>query len=355
MADGSMEQLSDYSEARQGNPSLGFAGDGQLAWADKGFPGAPTATDALWTLQVPLSTPRPPQVTGVHAGANADGAFVAWDPLTSPNDQVMVTIRVGSNQRAASPYDGLDLTDFEQGTSRDSVRVPGLSTDDGPIVYGQPVTVSLFTYRSTTQVYSAPVVYTFLPQAMSVCTVKRSIVNVVEGGATQITGTLTSDNVAVPGESSTLTQKPVVGGSSTLLTGNTNSNGQLVASPRPLSNTTYTFSYAGNNVYTPCSATQHVSVYSKVKVALAKTSVRRRTQTTLTATVSPNEAGQTVTLLRLKGRTHTTLATAKLSSRSKATFQVGSKTAGDVTYEVKKAGDKAHLTTYSAIAVLHVK
>jgi len=348
---------SDISAVASGSPAYGFAGDGRLAWAGD-TPTAPGSYasamgDRVWAVTTPAATQRPAQVTGAAYGADFDGPFVSWNQPADADLHVVPVLRDGANNPAPDMWDGVDL---EYYSHAGSTHAASLVTGDAeyPAAIGQPVTVSLFTVRVSTQVVSSPVVITWTPRFPSTCIIAASSKNIRYGAGVNVVGTLKSGATALSGRPATLSAKAANGHVATLVNGSTGSSGTLSNLNKPAMNTTYSLVHLAD-FYAGCSASVTVVVQTALKATLASTRILHGRTTSLTVVVGPNEAGQQVTLQKLSAGKWVNVSTLKLGSTSKARWTVGSKKAGKFTYRVRKLADKYHPLSYSPSVVLTVK
>jgi hypothetical protein len=193
--------------------------------------------------------------------------------------------------------------------------------------------------------------------AVTALSLTSSVSTVTYGHATTLTIRLAQvGGAGLTGRSVTLSKRKVGGAWSTPVTYVTGTDGRVSLTARPTSNTEYRASYAAPDAATLSApdVVRRVDVKTAVRASLSKTSVPRNTSVTVSASVSPNHAGQTVYLQRYySGAWHNAVSKA-LSSSSTASFAFAKSTAGTYTYRVYKPADADHVASYSVTLTLKV-
>jgi hypothetical protein len=136
----------------------------------------------------------------------------------------------------------------------------------------------------------------------------------------------------------------------------TGADGRVTVTAKPASNTEYRASYTAPDVATLSApdVVRRINVKPAVKATLSRTSVPRNTSVTVSSSVAPSHAGQTVYLQRYySGAWHNSLSKT-LSSSSTAAFAFAKSAAGTYTYRVYKPADADHVASWSATLTLKV-
>jgi hypothetical protein len=193
--------------------------------------------------------------------------------------------------------------------------------------------------------------------AVTTLSLTSSVSTVTYGHATTLSIRLAQvGGAGLPGRSVTLSKRKVGGAWSVPVTYVTGTDGRVSLTARPTSNTEYRASYAAPDAATLSApdVVRRVNVKTAVRASLSKTSVPRNTSVTVSASVLPNHAGQTVYLQRYySGAWHNAVSKA-LSSSSTASFAFAKSTAGTYTYRVYKPADADHVASYSVTLTLKV-
>ncbi|MDQ6875323.1 MAG: M4 family metallopeptidase, partial [Actinomycetota bacterium] len=123
---------------------------------------------------------------------------------------------------------------------------------------------------------------------------------------------------------------------------------------KPGYNTDYQTRFYGSASFLGAtSGTVSISSVPAIAVSVSPATVPHNTYARIPVSVSPNHAGQQVTLQRLVGTTWTWVAYGNLNPASSVTFSVRPASAGTYTYRIYKIADYDHLVGTSPSVTLH--
>lgn len=349
--------LSTYADAGAATSHVfGSTGDGNAAYAP--LRAAPTDPpfDPVWEVPLTGLAGAPAAPTGVHAGWDANGPYVAYAGTTKPNIVFFGQLINGAGNTPASFLDGGNLQPRTTGANSLS-----LHTDDptlGAVAADGSVTVSVYAKSLSTGAISPPITISFVPRVPTLCSIQPTpSAMLTYGKKVTITSLLTSLGTKLANQPFTLTATSG-GKSTTLESGNTNAVGAFVTLQAPASTTKYTLSHkagAGYGSLSACSGVLTVSVASIIKDTVRPATIRTDRSATVTASVSPNEQGQSVALQQLAHNKWRTFAIGHLNRTSHAVFTVKSMVSGSMKLRVVKAADANHAAAAGNIVTVTVK
>jgi hypothetical protein len=175
---------------------------------------------------------------------------------------------------------------------------------------------------------------------------------VTYGGHTTLSGRLTDQQSGggLDGQPVNLWAEPAgTAGWQPAGTATTGPDGSFHLAVAPAATTAYRASFAGSDTHATAESTQvTVAVRTRVSARKSAGTIRRGQRFTVTGTVSPNHAGQRVSLQRLVGGAWKTAATGTLSASSTYTLRATPPTTGRLTYRVYKSADRDHAASASA-------
>jgi 5-hydroxyisourate hydrolase-like protein (transthyretin family) len=135
----------------------------------------------------------------------------------------------------------------------------------------------------------------------------------------------------------------------------TGANGRATTTVSPKTNTQYEWKFAGDATHgASTSAIESITVHQVVTISLSKHHVAAGKKVHITGTVTPNEAGKTVSLQRRSHGEWVAVDSATLSSKSGYRFTVKASHAGDFTYRVKRDATTHNASGTSATRELSV-
>lgn len=183
--------------------------------------------------------------------------------------------------------------------------------------------------------------------------------SVLPGSSVTISGSLTqvADGTALGGRTVNLLVRPA---GSTTWTAATNvttaSNGTVTASHTPAWNAEYALRFRGVGTHLGAiSAPFRVEVRQSVSATLSSSRINLGSSVTLSGTVGPTHAGQTVVLQRLVNGTWRDEVSATLSSTSTYRFSIRPPTRGQHDYRVRRPADTDHGAGVSPIRRVDVR
>jgi hypothetical protein len=179
-----------------------------------------------------------------------------------------------------------------------------------------------------------------------------NITSLTSGGSVTVSGKITrrDTGAAIAGVPAELYWRRVGSSTWTLAATRTSSStGAVSFAHKPTASVDYMWVYRGSTAYVgSSSALRRVGVKTAVTATASRTSVGLGGTFTLTGSVSPAHAGQTVYLQRYAGSGRwTTVTSQALSSTSTYSFSVKPTARGTATYRVYKPADTDHLAGYS--------
>jgi hypothetical protein len=133
-----------------------------------------------------------------------------------------------------------------------------------------------------------------------------------------------------------------------LRTATSTSTGAVALTHKPSWSLDYRWTYRGSSMYVASSsAVRAIGVRTAVTATLSRTSFALGGSVTLSGSVAPTHAGQTVYLQRLVNGSWTNAASRRLSSTSTYAFTIKPSYRGTYYYRVYKPADTDHLAGYS--------
>jgi hypothetical protein len=218
----------------------------------------------------------------------------------------------------------------------------GTSVDIAGLSAGKAYTFAVFTYDGTGNVSSARAVTIQGPARQKIAITPTTI---TYGSSASVTGALTDvDGVPLAGATTRLqSRSPGAATWTTVSTLTTSSTGTVSASVKPSANREYRLISDATSAYAAASsATVLVQVRQKVTAALNDSSITLGQSVTITGSVAPNHAGQTVILQRYSSGTWQTVKSATLTSTSTYSFSYKPGSAGTRTLRVYRPADAGH-------------
>lgn len=287
-----------------------------------------------------VSAPSP--VTALHAHVVAGTVALDW---TNPSEgdwaDTVVRRAPGSNAPATNvmgtpTYHGLRRTaSVRRVTLGVAHSFSVFSTDDNGNT-SPPVSVTIPGSAMTS---------TSVPAALSY------------GARTTISGQLTDPTTHLPlaGEIVHLYCKPHARTSWSLVaTRTSDATGRYSTTQAPTANTDYQAQYAGSDSRLPgISAVRTVAVSPRLSLAVSHLKVKRHEPVTFSVGVSPNLAGQRVSLQRHTSRGWAVVATKSMSSSSHATFVI-KPVKGTSSYRIFKPTSPTHAAALSRSLIIKV-
>ncbi|MFD2763692.1 S8 family serine peptidase [Micromonospora eburnea] len=278
----------------------------------------------------------PPAVGGLKAVGGYRVATLSWT-LPNINDLDQVIVRAAAGTTAPSSV-----------TSGIAVYAgAGRSATASNLVAGSSYTFRVWVRDRSGRYSSGPTVQLLGTTA----TVGSRITALTYGGAVTLTGKLARKDTGagLAGQTVQLYGK-YKGASSFVLiaTVTSGTNGALAYTHKPAKGVTYEWLYRGSTTYMgSVSSLRTVTVATAVTAKLSKTSFRRGGTVTLSGSVSPRHAGQTVYLQRLVNGTWKNITSKKLSSSSTYSFSIKPTSKGTYGYRVYKPADTDHAAGFS--------
>jgi hypothetical protein len=272
---------------------------------------------------------RATEVTATRTSGTS--AHVSWTNPTA-TDYAATVVRYLPGSRAPGLATVGHLAYTGRGTS---VDIAGLSA-------GKAYTFAVFTYDGTGNVSSARAVTIQGPARQKIAITPTTI---TYGSSASVTGALTDvDGVPLAGATTRLqSRSPGAATWTTVSTLTTSSTGTVSASVKPSANREYRLISDATSAYAAASsATVLVQVRQKVTAALNDSSITLGQSVTITGSVAPNHAGQTVILQRYSSGAWQTVKSATLTSTSTYSFSYKPGSAGTRTLRVYRPADAGH-------------
>ncbi|MEU3452433.1 S8 family serine peptidase [Micromonospora sp. NPDC006766] len=278
----------------------------------------------------------PPAVGDLKAVGALQGATLSWTlPNITDLDQVIVRAAAGTTA-PSSPSSGIGVY---AGT--------GSSATATGLVAGTTYTFQAWV-RDRSGKYSSGSPVQLLGSG---ATISSNVTALTHGGTVTVTGKLTRKDTGagLTGQSVQLYGKYKGSSSYTLIATVTSGAGGALSYPhKPAKGVSYEWRYAGSTTYLgSTSSLRTVTVATLVAGKLSKTSFRLGGTVTLSGSVSPKHAGQTVYLQRLVNGSWKNITSKKLTSSSTYSFSIKPTSKGTFTYRVYKPADTDHAAGYS--------
>ncbi|MEU8259299.1 S8 family serine peptidase [Micromonospora sp. NPDC048999] len=278
----------------------------------------------------------PPAVGDLKAVGALQGATLSWTlPNITDLDQVIVRAAAGTTA-PSSASSGIAVY---AGTGS-SATATGLAA-------GTTYTFGAWVRDRSGKYSSGPAVQLLGTGA----TITSNATALTYGGAVTVTGKLTRKDTGagLAGQSVQLYGKYQGSSSYTLIaTVTSGTSGALTYTHKPAKGVSYEWRYGGSPTYLGgVSSLRTVTVATLVTGKLSKTKFRLGGTVTLSGSVSPTHAGQTVYLQRLVNGSWKNITSKKLSSSSTYSFAIKPTSKGTFKYRVYKPADTDHAAGYS--------
>ncbi|MFJ8579200.1 S8 family serine peptidase [Micromonospora sp. NPDC093277] len=278
----------------------------------------------------------PPAVGNLKAVGALQGATLSWTlPNITDLDQVVVRAAAGT-VAPSSPNAGIAVY---AGTGS-SATATGLAA-------GTSYAFRVWVRDRSGRYGSGPVAQLLGTSA----TISSKVTALNYGGAVTLTGKLARKDTGagLAGQTVQVYGRYKGATSFTLIaTVTSGTNGALSYTHKPAKGVSYEWLYRGSTTYLgSVSSLRTVTVATVVSSKLSKTSFRRGGTVTLSGSVSPKHAGQTVYLQRLVNGSWKNVTSKKLSSSSSYSFSIKPTSRGTFTYRVYKPADTDHAAGYS--------
>ncbi|MFE9694193.1 S8 family serine peptidase [Micromonospora sp. NPDC005806] len=278
----------------------------------------------------------PPAVTGLKAQGALAGATLTWTlPDITDLDQVIIRANPGTTA-PSRVSEGIAV-----------YAGAGSSATATGLVAGTTYTFRVWV-RDRSGLYSSAPILTMLGTGV---TIGSSTTALTYGGAVTLTGKLVRKDTGagLAGLPVQLYGKYKGASSYTLITTVTSgTGGALTYTHKPAKGVSYEWLYRGSSSLTgSVTPLRTVTVATLVTGNLSKTSFALGGTVTLSGSVSPSHAGQTVYLQRLVGTSWKNITSRTLSSSSAYSFSIKPTSRGTYYYRVYKPADTDHAAGYS--------
>ncbi|MGR6316796.1 S8 family serine peptidase [Micromonospora soli] len=278
----------------------------------------------------------PPAVTGLKAQGAFQGATLSWTlPDITDLDQVIIRANAGTTA-PSRVSEGIGV----YAGAGSSATVTGL-------VAGTTYTFRVWV-RDRSGLYSSAPILTMLGTGV---TIGSSTTALTYGGAVTLTGKLVRKDTGagLAGLPVQLYGKYKGASSYTLITTVTSgTGGALTYTHKPAKGVSYEWLYRGSSSLTgSVTPLRTVTVATLVTGNLSKTSFALGGTVTLSGSVSPSHAGQTVYLQRLVSGSWKNITSRTLSSSSTYSFSIKPTSRTTYYYRVYKPADTDHAAGYS--------
>jgi type VII secretion-associated serine protease mycosin len=280
----------------------------------------------------------PPAVSGLKAQGAYQGATLSW-ALPSITDLDKVVVRASAGTTApSSPSQGIAVY---SGTGS-SAKATGLTA-------GTTYTFRVWV-RDRSGSYGPASTVTLRGTQASLGTSSTALTS---GGTVTLTGKLVRKDTGagLAGVPVQLYGRYKGASSDTLIATVTSSTGgALRHTHKPTKGVTYKWVYRGSSTLTgSVSPLRTVTVATRVTGALSRTSLPLGGAVTLSGSVAPSHAGQTVYLQRHVGGSWKNVTSKRLSTSSGYSFSIKPTARGTYTYRVYKPADADHAAGYSPL------